>query len=194
MAFRVELQPQAIADLDEIAAHLQSASSFAVAQRWFNAIIDDIATLRTLPTRCPLAPENGTAATRSTSPSPQSPHPAELSTSSTSATGPANQSPRWTLTSIRLNDRPGLRYHRVMRTYAYRVVVEPDEGGWHAYCPALRSSGAVTQGATEAEAYQNINEVVRMIVDEMLEEGTPLPSESDADVDVLDGPRVAVTI
>ena len=81
-----------------------------------------------------------------------------------------------------------------MRTYAYRVVVEPDEGGWHAYCPALRSLGAVTQGATESDAYTNINEVVRMIVDEMVEEGQPLPLESDANVDVFDGLRVAVTL
>lgn len=81
-----------------------------------------------------------------------------------------------------------------MRTYAYRVVVEPDEGGWHAYCPALRSMGAVTQGTSEADALKNINEVVQMIVDEMMEEGKPLPSESDTDVEILDGPRVAVTI
>lgn len=54
-----------------------------------------------------------------------------------------------------------------MRTYAYKVVVKPDEGGWHAYCPALRAHGAVTQGATEAEAYAAINEVVQMVIDEL---------------------------
>jgi len=35
-------------------------------------------------------------------------------------------------------------------------VVEPDEGGHHAYCPALRHLGAVTQGATDVEALGNI--------------------------------------
>ena len=54
-----------------------------------------------------------------------------------------------------------------MRTYTFKVVVEPDEGGYHAYCAALRRLGAVTQGATHEEALKNINEVVRMIVDEM---------------------------
>ena len=48
-----------------------------------------------------------------------------------------------------------------MKTYAFRVVVEPDEGGFHSYCPALRRFGAVTQGATAAAALKNINEVVQ---------------------------------
>src|SRR6185437_4126822 len=39
-----------------------------------------------------------------------------------------------------------------MKTYTFKVVVEPDESGFHAYCPALRRFGAVTQGSTESEA------------------------------------------
>lgn len=65
-----------------------------------------------------------------------------------------------------------------MKTYAFKVVVEPDEGGYHAHCPALRHFGAVTQGVTEDEAFRNIDEVVHMIMDELREEGTPLPSAS----------------
>ena len=57
-------------------------------------------------------------------------------------------------------------------TYTFKVVVEPDEGGWHAYCPALKAQGAVTQGSTYEDALKNINEVVQMIVDELAEEGT----------------------
>src|SRR5580698_3798783 len=71
-----------------------------------------------------------------------------------------------------------------MKTYTFKVVVEPDEGGYHAYCPALRHLGAVTQGATETEALQDINEVVRMIVDELQEDGIALPTSSDNDVEV----------
>ncbi len=81
-----------------------------------------------------------------------------------------------------------------MRTYAYKVIVEPDEGGWHAYCPALRAHGAVTQGATESEALKNINEVVQTMVDELLEEGKELPGASGDDVEVFEGMRVAVTV
>jgi predicted RNase H-like HicB family nuclease len=81
-----------------------------------------------------------------------------------------------------------------MRTYSFKVVVEPDEGGYHAYCPALRTFGAVTQGATEEEALRNINEVVQMIVDELREDGIALPGASADDVDIFDGARVAVTV
>src|ERR1039457_6015795 len=77
-----------------------------------------------------------------------------------------------------------------MKTYTFKVVVEPDAGGYHAYCPALRHLGAITQGATEAEALTNINEVVRMIVDELREDGKPLPEVSTGDIEVFDGPRV----
>ena len=81
-----------------------------------------------------------------------------------------------------------------MKTYAFKVVVEPDEGGYHAYCPALRHLGAVTQGATAEEALRNIDEVVQMIVDELHEDGVPLPSGSRDDVEVFEDTRVAVTV
>jgi predicted RNase H-like HicB family nuclease len=81
-----------------------------------------------------------------------------------------------------------------VKTYAFKVVVEPDEGGFHAFCPALRRFGAVTQGATAEEALKNINEVVQIIVDELREDGIALPSASDDDVDVFEGARVAITV
>ena len=81
-----------------------------------------------------------------------------------------------------------------MKTYTFRVVVEPDEGGYHAYCPALRSLGAVTQGATKEEALKNIHEVVQMIMDEIREDGLPLPSTPSGDISIFDDTRVAVTV
>jgi predicted RNase H-like HicB family nuclease len=64
-----------------------------------------------------------------------------------------------------------------MKTYSFKVVLERDEdfdgkpSGWRAYCPALERQGASTWGPTEKEALQNLNEVVRMVVDSMLERG-----------------------
>ncbi|HTB15784.1 MAG TPA: type II toxin-antitoxin system HicB family antitoxin [Bryobacteraceae bacterium] len=81
-----------------------------------------------------------------------------------------------------------------MKTYAFRVVVEPDESGFHAYCPALRRYGAVTQGASPEEALKNINEVVQMVVEELREDGIPLPNAPGDDVEVFEGTRVAVTV
>jgi plasmid stabilization system protein ParE len=58
MAFRVEIEPQAFEDLDSIAGYIKTKSSFAVAGRWFNGIINDIASLKEMPARCPIAPES----------------------------------------------------------------------------------------------------------------------------------------
>ena len=89
-----------------------------------------------------------------------------------------------------------------MKTYSFKVVVEPDEDAlgnpaWHAYCPALESIGAATSGRTSDEALKNINEVVRMIVEESLEEGRPLPEGPADDVEVTEvpeeTPRIALT-
>ena len=58
MAFRVEIEPQALEDLDGIADHIKRKSSFVVAERWFNGMIDAIASLEEMPARCPIAPES----------------------------------------------------------------------------------------------------------------------------------------
>lgn len=57
MAFRVEIEPQAFDDLDQMADWIKAGSSFEIAQKWFNGMIAAIATLREMPARCSLAPE-----------------------------------------------------------------------------------------------------------------------------------------
>lgn len=87
-----------------------------------------------------------------------------------------------------------------MKTYNFRVVVEPDEdfdgnlAGWHAFCPLLEEHGASTWGATETEALVNINNVVRMVVESMLEHGERIPEEPADQVEVTVEPRVAITV
>lgn len=58
MAFRVEIAPQAFEDLDAIADYIREHGSFAVSAKWFNGIIDAIASLKELPARCPIAAES----------------------------------------------------------------------------------------------------------------------------------------
>ena len=77
-----------------------------------------------------------------------------------------------------------------MTTYTFKVVVEPDEDRWRAYCPALEAQGAATWGHTREEALQHIREVLEMIVAELIEEGKPIP----ANVAVSEEPLVAVTV
>jgi len=90
-----------------------------------------------------------------------------------------------------------------MKTYSFKVVVEPDEDAqgnpaWFAHCPALESIGGATSGRTKEEALRHINEVVRMIVQEFIEDGKPLPEGPEDSVAVKEvsqqEPRIAVTV
>ncbi len=81
-----------------------------------------------------------------------------------------------------------------MRTYSFKVVVEPDEDRWHAYCPALVHQGGATWGYTEEEALKNIEEVVKMVVESLVEHGEPVPEEPGDQVRVSQAPEVAVIV
>jgi predicted RNase H-like HicB family nuclease len=77
-----------------------------------------------------------------------------------------------------------------MKTYIFKVAVEPDEDRWSAYCPALLKQGAATWGYIREEALKHINEVVHMIVAELIEESESIPE----DVSVSREPLVSVTV
>ena len=90
-----------------------------------------------------------------------------------------------------------------MRTYRFKVVVEPDTDAqghpaWFAHVPALESVGAATSGRTKEEALRRINEVVRMIVQECVEEAKPLSEGPLDSVEIEEvseqEPRIAVTV
>jgi predicted RNase H-like HicB family nuclease len=81
-----------------------------------------------------------------------------------------------------------------MQTYTFKVIVEPDEDRWHAYCPALQQYGAATWGYTREEALKHINEVVEMVVDELREDNIPIPEGPKDEVEVFSDDRVAVTV
>jgi predicted RNase H-like HicB family nuclease len=81
-----------------------------------------------------------------------------------------------------------------MKTYIFRVVVEPDEDRWAAYCPALEQYAAATWGYTKEEALKNIQEVVQMVLQELVEDQEPIPEEPSEEVALFPEPRVAVTI
>lgn len=82
-----------------------------------------------------------------------------------------------------------------MKTYVFRVVVEPDEDRWVSYCPALEQYGAATWGYTEAEALKHIQEVVEMVMAELVEDNLPLPDGPAEDVAIYPTEhRVAVPV
>lgn len=58
MDFRVELSAQAQGDISGIHDWLQSQSAGETGERWFVALRAAIASLKQMPSRCPLAPES----------------------------------------------------------------------------------------------------------------------------------------
>jgi len=81
-----------------------------------------------------------------------------------------------------------------MKTYIFRVVVEPDEERWFAYCPILEEKGGATWGYTREEALRNIKEVIEMTIEGLIERGEPIPEEPEGEVRVFPEPLVAVTV
>ena len=81
-----------------------------------------------------------------------------------------------------------------MKSYVFRVIVEPDDDRWIAYSPVLEDKGGATWGYTEEEALENIRQVLQMTVESMLEHGEPIPEEPEKEVFVSSEPRVAVNL
>lgn len=77
-----------------------------------------------------------------------------------------------------------------MKSYIFRVVLVPDEDKWRAYVPELEAKGAATWGDTKEEALRNIQDVARMVVEDLREDGEPVP----VGLTEADEPVVAVTV
>lgn len=54
-----------------------------------------------------------------------------------------------------------------------QVVIEPDEGRYHAYCPALK--GLHVDGETEEEALKNADTAVRAYLESLAKHDEPIP-------------------
>jgi hypothetical protein len=74
----------------------------------------------------------------------------------------------------------------------------PGESGPAWLLPCARKFWGASSGRRSAEALTNINEVVRMIVEEFIEEGTPFPDGPSGDVEAAgiskEEPRIAVAV
>jgi len=77
-----------------------------------------------------------------------------------------------------------------MKSYLFRVVLEPDEDVWRAYIPELEAKGGATWGHTKEEALRNIQEVAQLVIEGLLEDGEALPPS----LTVSDQPVVAVSV
>jgi predicted RNase H-like HicB family nuclease len=53
------------------------------------------------------------------------------------------------------------------------IIIEPDEGSFHAYCPALK--GLHVGGDTEEEALQNARDAATAYLESLIKHGDPIP-------------------
>jgi predicted RNase H-like HicB family nuclease len=60
-----------------------------------------------------------------------------------------------------------------MIKFGVRIIVEPDETGFHAYCPALK--GLHTCGETKEEAIQNAKDAALAYLLSIIKHGDPIP-------------------
>jgi len=58
-------------------------------------------------------------------------------------------------------------------SFEIAVVLEPDEGGFLVYVPAL--SGCLSWGATREEALQSIREAAALYIESLIDHGEPIP-------------------
>ncbi len=79
-----------------------------------------------------------------------------------------------------------------MKTYVFRVELEPDDEGWRAFYPPLEEFGASTWGESQEAALEHIQEVLTMIVEERIEAKQSIQDQES--VAVAEGTPVSVTL
>jgi predicted RNase H-like HicB family nuclease len=79
-----------------------------------------------------------------------------------------------------------------MKTYIFKAVIEPDEDRWVAYCPELKDRGGATWGHTKEEALKNLEEVIRLVLEDMAESGEL--KEVEKKVKISLEPLISVTL
>jgi len=62
-----------------------------------------------------------------------------------------------------------------MKEFAFTVIIEPDNGSYHAFVPALK--GCHTFGDTLEEAQTNIVEAIQLYLESMLEDREEIPED-----------------
>ena len=64
-----------------------------------------------------------------------------------------------------------------MEVYDFKILLEPDEeGGYVVSCPAL--PGCYTEGDTIDEALENIKEAILLCLEDLQDNGLPIPDMS----------------
>ena len=71
-----------------------------------------------------------------------------------------------------------------MSTYKFSVVVEKDNDGYFASCPELQ--GCYTQGDSYEEAMENIQDAIKLHVEERIENGEDIQQSESVSLTLLE--------
>ena len=71
-----------------------------------------------------------------------------------------------------------------MRRFLLPVVIEKDKDGCFAFCPVLQ--GCYTQGASYEEAMDNIEDAIRLHIEDRLASGEPVPTTASVSLSTLE--------
>ena len=63
-----------------------------------------------------------------------------------------------------------------MKSYTYRIIIEPDGENYHGFVPAL--VGCHTYGSTIAETKKNLHDAMSLYIEHLREKGTLIPEEN----------------
>ncbi len=93
-----------------------------------------------------------------------------------------------------------IREHHRMKSYIFKVLFErdkwpdePEENAiWRAYIPVLPAAHA--WGNTQQAAFENLKNAVDLIIEDLMEEGKPIPTDDAGQVQVSQEPLLTVTI
>lgn len=71
-----------------------------------------------------------------------------------------------------------------MKQYHFPIVIEKDSDGYFAFCPQLQ--GCYSQGETYEEARKNIQDAIRLHIEDRLAEREEVPSEQFVSLSTVD--------
>jgi predicted RNase H-like HicB family nuclease len=67
-------------------------------------------------------------------------------------------------------------YSEYMKSYTYRVIIEPDGDAYHGYVPSL--PGCHTHGATIEETRMYLRDAMSLYLEQLAEEKSDIPQET----------------
>ena len=71
-----------------------------------------------------------------------------------------------------------------MGVYKFSVVVEKDIDGYFAFCPELQ--GCYTQGDTYEKVLENINDAIRLHIEDRIESGEEIPQADSVSLTLME--------